>query len=253
MEETKDFNLEEIREYLKENGLDENLANSPVFIEKFSTQTKTRTNGGPARLIVYFDKENNLITPYFRDVRGNKTKGPETRIRKEGKTILIEELSRYQESIHYVMDDPTGIGENSEKNTIIKVTYYLDENGEVELAKETRQNSRFNDEVSKEDLYSESAEVKYEINEDGLKDKNPSDYHSVIMMKKIAKLENDVQNLTQENKRQTKMLEKTISFAENVRNSAVGRLFFGKKVNEVLGEKHNNVKRLPETSSLDER
>lgn len=245
MEEIKDFNLEEIRNYLKENGIDEILADSPVFIDKFSTQTKTTNYSGPARLIVYFDKENNLITPYFSDTGGHKTKGPETRIRKEGKTILIEELWRHQELIHYVMDDPTGIGENSEKNTITKVTYYLDENGEVELAKETRQNSSLNVGISETDLYSESAEVKYEINEDGLKNKNPSDYHSIIIMSKVSKLQNDVENLTQENKRQRKMLEKALSFAETVRNSSVGRLFFGKRAKEVLGEKNKNLKYLP--------
>ena len=246
MEETKDFNLEELRNYLKENGLDETLADSPVFVEKFSSEVRSTIDGRPARLRVYFDKANNLITPYFRDVSGHKTKGPETRVRIEGKTILIEELSRRQETVHYTIDDPTGIGENSEKNIITKVTYYLDENGETQLAKETRQNSSLGAEVSETDLYCESADVNYEINEEGLKDKNPSDYYSIIMMKKVSKLQNDVENLTQENKRQRKMLEKALTFAQTVRDSSVGRLFFGRKAKEVLGEKNKNAKQLPE-------
>ena len=248
MEEIKEFNSEEIRKYLKENGIDETLADSPVFIEKFS---KTINNGKPARLIVYFDKENNLITHYFRDASGHKTKGPETRIRKERKNILIEKLSKYQETVHYSIDDPTG--EDVQKNTIIKVTYYLDESGETELATERRKNFRLNDEVSEEDLYSESAEVKYEINEEGLKERNPSDYPLIAMMRKIDSLEKHVENLTQENKRQRKMLAKVIAFAETVRSSSVGRLFFGRKAKEVLGKKYNDVKQLPETYSLDER
>lgn len=184
MEEIKDFNLEEIRNYLKENGLDETLADSPAFVKKFSSEVRSTIYGRPARLKVYFDKENNLITPYFCDVSGHKTKGPETRIRMEGKTILIEELSKHQETVHYTIDDPVGIGENLEKNIITKATYYMDENGETLLAKEIRQISNLSTEVSETDLYSERADVSYEINEEGLKGKNPSDYQSILMMKK---------------------------------------------------------------------
>lgn len=240
----KDSNLEELRKYLKENGLDETLVDSPIFIEKFSNKTEGTELSRPTRLIIYFDKENNLIIPYFRDTSGNKAKGPETYIRKEGKTILIEELSRTQESVHNTMDDP--MGENLAHNIITKVTHYIDEYGETELAKETRQNDTLNTEVSEADLYREPVQVHYEINEKGLKDKNLFDYPSIVMMSKISKLQNDVDNLTQENKKQRKMLEKTLSFAETVRNSSVGRLFFGKKVKEVLGKKNENTQQLPE-------
>ena len=142
------------------------------------------------------------------------------------------------------MDDP--IGGDSIENTIAKVTYYLDENGETELAKETIQKSSLNHEVSETDLYSESAEANYEINEEGLKDKNPSDYPLIIMISKVSQLQNNVKNLTQENEKQRKMLEKSLSFAQTVRDSRVGRLFFGKKAKEVLGEKNKNAKPLPE-------
>lgn len=210
MKETKDFNLEELKNYLKKNGLDEALANSPVLVQKFS----------------------------------DKTQNAKTSIRKEGKTILVEQLSKKQKKVHYLMDDP--IGGDSIENTIAKVTYYLDENGETELAKETIQKSSLNHEVSETDLYSESAEANYEINEEGLKDKNPSDYPLIIMISKVSQLQNNVKNLTQENEKQRKMLEKSLSFAQTVRDSRVGRLFFGKKAKEVLGEKNKNAKPLPE-------
>lgn len=138
MEEIKDFNLEEVRKYLKENELDETLADSPFFVENFSSKETGEYLGSIVRLIVYFDKENNLITTYFRDIlRKCRIKGPETRVKVEGKTILIEKLSRRQETVHYSIDDP--LGEDKEKYIIRKVTYYIDEKGETLLAKETRE------------------------------------------------------------------------------------------------------------------
>lgn len=246
MEEIKDLNLEEIKKYLIENGLDENLASSPFFVEKFSDNAKVIKFGGPTRLIIYFDKEKNLIIPYFRDIKGKKTKGPEIRIRKEGKIIIIEELLKKRELIHYTMDDPTGIEQNSDKYILTKTTYYLDENGELELARETRQNFSLNAEISEKDLYSESANVHYEINEEVLKGKNPSDYYLITMIRKLLQLQKDIENLTQENVRQRKMLEKALSFAEIVRKSNVGKLFFEKKAKKMLGKTTKNSNFLPD-------
>lgn len=95
-------------------------------------------------------------------------------------------------------------------------------------------------------MYSGLANVSYEINEEALKDKKTSDYHSIIMMKEVSKLQNDVENLTQENRRQRKMLEKTLTFAQTVRNSSVGKIFFGRKAKELLGEKNKDAKQLPD-------
>ena len=246
MDKMEDLNLEEVKNYLKANGLDENLANSSTFVEKFSNKTEVINNGYPARLKIYFDKEKNLITSFYRNILGRKTKGADTRIIKEGKIILIEELYKSQESVHYMIDDPIAIGKDLSENTIKKITYYLDENAETQLAKEIRKNSDLNHEIEEKDLYNNSAKVTYEINEEALKDRNPSDYHSIIMMKKVSDLQENINNLRKENQIQRKMLEKSLTFAQTVRNSAVGNLFFGKKAKEVLGEKNKNTKKLPE-------
>ena len=40
------------------------------------------------------------------------------------------------------------------------------------------------------------------------------------------------------------MLNKTIEFAQTVRNSPIGKIFFGKKAKEVLGDQEKDTKRL---------
>lgn len=251
MEEINDPNLEEVKKYLKANGIDEKLADTPVFVEKFSKDVESLVDGIPSRLIVYMDRERNVITPYFRDIQGLKVKQPEISIKKEGKMILIEELSNRQDKVHYSIDDPTG--EDVKKNTIRKQILYVDESGEDFLAEETREYSRLNDGVSEEDLYSEPAEVNYKINEEYLKTKKTSDFPFIMMMKKVEKLENNLERISGENSKLKEMLEKSLDFAEKVRDSAVGRLFFGKKAKDVLGDKNKKSQRLPErTNSYDE-
>ena len=48
-------------------------------------------------------------------------------------------------------------------------------------------------------------------------------------------------SLKDNNSRLQKMLGKTLGFAEKVRNSVVGKIFFGKSANEILGEKTKDV------------
>lgn len=58
---------------------------------------------------------------------------------------------------------------------------------------------------------------------------------------KQEKLITQNNSLKDNNSRLQKMLEKTLGFAEKVRNSVVGKIFFGKSANEILGEKTKNV------------
>lgn len=55
-------------------------------------------------------------------------------------------------------------------------------------------------------------------------------------------------NLTLEgnNEKLQKMLQKALTFAQTVRDSRVGKIFFGKKAKEVLGEQDKDAKQLPE-------
>ncbi len=53
-------------------------------------------------------------------------------------------------------------------------------------------------------------------------------------------------NLKVQNDRLQKMLQKALTFVQMVRDSRMGKLLFGKKAKEVLGEQDKNVKQLPE-------
>ena len=55
-------------------------------------------------------------------------------------------------------------------------------------------------------------------------------------------------NLTLEenNKKLLSMLQKALDFAETVRSSGIGRIFFGRKAKEVLGDKAKNLEKLAE-------
>ena len=70
------------------------------------------------------------------------------------------------------------------------------------------------------------------------------------MLNCIDKKENELnkQNdlLEENNEKLQKMLKKSLDFAENVRSSVIGKVFFGKAANEVLGEKNKDVTLLDE-------
>lgn len=52
--------------------------------------------------------------------------------------------------------------------------------------------------------------------------------------------------LKRDNEKLQQMLEKALTFAKTVRDSSVGKLFFGKKAKELLGEKNKDAKQLSE-------
>ena len=62
-------------------------------------------------------------------------------------------------------------------------------------------------------------------------------------------IDDQIQELTfleSQNGRLQKMLGKSLSFAEQVRSSIVGKMFFGRKANEILGERHDVIGELSE-------
>lgn len=63
---------------------------------------------------------------------------------------------------------------------------------------------------------------------------------------KIINLEKEIDELKTKNKQLQSMLTKALEFARTVRDSRVGKLFFGKKAKEVLSEQDKNIKQLPE-------
>lgn len=55
-----------------------------------------------------------------------------------------------------------------------------------------------------------------------------------------------ISTLESDNEKLQKMLKKTLTFAQTVRNSIVGKIFFGRKGKELLGEQIKDAKKLPE-------
>lgn len=59
-----------------------------------------------------------------------------------------------------------------------------------------------------------------------------------------APLEKKIRELEEQNRKLQNMLNKTLEFAQTVRNSPIGKIFFGKKAKEVLGDQEKDTKRL---------
>lgn len=70
--------------------------------------------------------------------------------------------------------------------------------------------------------------------------------HTVPLKKEIEKLKEQNQELQCCLADSNAMLKKALNFAQIVRDSKVGKLFFGKKADKMLGEQKKNEKQLPE-------
>lgn len=109
------------------------------------------------------------------------------------------------------MDFP--VGEPYEMYRITKTIYSLDEKGEL-----------IDKKIGKTEAYSKES----------LKEENITEYESPI-----SELQDRIDKLEEENKKQKKMLEKTLKFAEEVKNSIVGQIFFGRKLNNLYKNDEN--------------
>ena len=64
--------------------------------------------------------------------------------------------------------------------------------------------------------------------------------------KKQERLDSENAALRTNNEKLQKMLSKSLKFAEKVRNNVIGKVFFGKSANELLGDKDNKIAMLEE-------
>ena len=233
MEESKDLrNINEIKKYLKANNIDENIAEGAFFNDNFDIHSK----GNSDRFFVYYDKDNNIITSRFRDQIGAVTSGPKFRIRKEGKAVVVEELSSNVKSvIDYGLDGPGA--EPQERYSCKKDIYYLDTKGDVLLAKEEKSIKDLPCEVTEKDLYTnpltQTSYEAYQENINAITSKEDlSSYNIVNKISEITELEKNIEKLKDENRRKDKLLEKSINFIQKVKNSEFGKHFFKKGLKE---------------------
>ena len=237
-EEIKDTrNIDELKKYLKANGLDEYIAEMPYFIEKFKIERRDGT-----RYFVYCENDGDIIFSHNRDQTGHHTEKSNFRIRKIGKVILIEELHVSDPvSVHYMMDDPIGMDNNHRQVDIFKKTTYLDEKGTDLLAEELRTYTldsveSSNNMPTEKDLYSKVAKVEYSVNQENiekaLKDdydsKTPGGYQIVEKIREMDDLQKENKKLTKMNKENLQRLTKAVNFVEKIKSSRIGKIFFGK-------------------------
>lgn len=62
----------------------------------------------------------------------------------------------------------------------------------------------------------------------------------------MESIDKKINSLESTNKKLKEMLQRALTFAQTVRDSTVGKIFFGKKAKEVLGEQDKNAKQLPD-------
>ena len=233
MEEPKDLiNINEIIKYLKAYDIDENIAEGAFLKELFDIHSKSDVD----RFFVYYDEDANEITSRLRDTIGHVVSGPKFRIKKEGKTVEVEELSsKVYSVIDYGLDGPEA--QPQERYSCKKDTFYLDCKGITLLAKEEKSIKDSLREVTEEDLYTNPlAQTSYEVHQDNINNliskEDLSSYNIVNKICEITELEKSIDNLKDESKRKDRLLEKSINFIQKVKNSEFGKHFFKKGLKE---------------------
>ena len=206
-------NMLELKKYLEENGLDTNLILQSSFInEKFDVNN---SEYGPNGFFVHFEKDGNILNSRVRENQaGHASDGPKFRIKKKENedNLEVEEISESERTVQYSIDFPWD--DPYKLYSVTKTIYSLDENGEL---------------VDKKIGTIEC------INKEDAKEENIKIYKSPI-----SELESSIDKVTGENERQRKMLEKTLNFAEEVKRSKVGNIFFGKRL-KTLSEKSEDT------------
>lgn len=206
-------NMLELKKYLEENGLDTDLILQSSFInEKFDVNN---SEYGPNGFFVHFEKDGNILNSRVRENQaGHASDGPKFRIKKKENedNFEVEEISESERTVQYSIDFPWD--DPYKLYSVTKTIYSLDENGEL---------------VDKKIGTIEC------INKEDAKEENIKIYKSPI-----SELESSIDKVTGENERQRKMLEKTLNFAEEVKRSKVGNIFFGKRL-KTLSEKSEDT------------
>ena len=107
-----------------------------------------------------------------------------------------------------------------------------------------------NDECKDTVYYDPEYEVKEEEIEKRLKE-FPREYAFVGNIMQIKRDGVEKEKLKKDNDSLKKMLDRTLKFAEKIKDSRIGYLFFRKDINEVLGVENKKAKRLQDGQGED--
>lgn len=75
----------------------------------------------------------------------------------------------------------------------------------------------------------------YEVNKDKILENI-----CVETNQEYRKMKDEIEKMKDQNEKLQYMLSKSLKFVENIRNNKLGKLFFGKQANEILGEKRSS-------------
>lgn len=253
------YNLHEIKEYLDENGIDSS------WVEKSDFLKKIFENNTPVNSIV-FSHLGKELTSRVKDVRGIDVEAENCKYNfyEIGNVVIMEKLGISIEQYKEISDEYEYL-KSKERFRWNKNTYYLDKVDGSFLAGEYRfkkshavenahEKRLFDDDFKfdtsfENELYGEDPDIKvsYKANEDEIKRRMNEFPGKYLMANNVMEIVSNINKLKSEkekNKALAGMLNKLLGFAEKVRDSKIGYLFFGKAVNEVLGKKDMNQKEI---------
>lgn len=205
-------NIDQLKIYLKSIGLDESLAESPYFLKRFKIEQDDGT-----RFFLHTEDNGSKLTGRDRDQIGFHSVHSDFRIRKEGKAIVIEELRR-------------SLTEGSDESKTLKTTTYIDENGEDELIRRSQYTDVYGHHI--DEYVTNKSAIDKVLREDAKSDM-PGEYQSVENIEKLVELQKENKSLKKSNRDNIKRLNRAIEFAEKVKSSRIGKLFFGKSIKKL--------------------
>ena len=246
-----DPNLATIKSYLEANGIDSS------WVEKSSYMRDNFSRGtSPFEYTVfYFDEKSNELKSRIKDVRGPSDEDSERQITfsEYGNVVAMESLNKIVFQGPFQADQWLAAGDydnEPEKYKFYKNICYFDKIDGNLLARGNRESATYYHDETPDiiDYY----DAKYEVNEEDIKkrvDVFPREYALVDNIMQIKRTEEENKRLKRDNASLSKMLDKTLKFAERIRDSRIGYLFFRKDVNEVLGVENKKAKRLQDGHS----
>lgn len=179
-------NGDEIKEYLKREGIDERLAEGEFIQELF----RDKLDDNRRQFVYINEKDGERYLTIIRDNHqlGHKENLPYTyKISKLDGNVLVTEIEKTKENeIYYSMDFPVST-DSTMQYTLKRKIYYLDKDADILQATETTSYKSMSP-IKESDL--DKIDSKIEINEDACKDISEGEYP---MIKKLIQSKGEIE------------------------------------------------------------
>lgn len=251
-EEKLDSNLATIKSYLEANGIDSS------WVEKSSYMKDNFSRGtSPFEYTVfYFDEKSNELKSRIKDVRGPSDKNSERKFTfyEYGNVVAMESLNKRVLTEQFQADKYFAAGDydddEPDRYQIKKNICYFDKvDGNLLVCENRKSHEHYMNDEDKDIVY---YDAEYEVKEEEIEKKLkefPREYAFVGNIMQIKRDGIEKEKLKKDNDSLRKMLDRTLKFAEKIKDSRIGYWFFRKDINEVLGVKNKEAKRLEDGHS----